>query len=160
MTTHHATIDRLAELSSHELTIADAAFVLGRDRAFIESLIRLAHLEALAISAKSKKRHDGKVSTRARQTYSISAAAVLVYLVKQTSGDKAVLMSAIELRFPQQLPLCLRVAGHALAGTAATTQEPSNVIPMSGRKRAPRSRQPAEHPDQLCLFNFPAQATA
>lgn len=147
--TTHPIIDRLADIGSEELTVADVAFVLGRHRALAEKLVRDGVIESHAESVRSGQAKSKLACTpsQRRCRYTIAAAALLVHLLNSTRGDRTVILSAIETRFPQHLPLCKRVAGHAPAPAPA---EPSNVIPMHGSKRAKAPK--SEHPDQLFLF--------
>ena len=150
----HAAIDRLASLSSEELTVADVAFVLGRSRNLAEKLVRDGDIESQAQSVRTSQAKSklAQTPTQRRYRYTISAAAILLHLVKCTRGDKTVILAAIEEQFPKHHKLCQRAAtGQALAD-AATAPTPSNVIPMTSAKRA-RSLKPHEdHPDQLFLF--------
>lgn len=85
----------------------------------------------------------------------IPRAAVVRYLVISSRGDRAVILAAIKAQCPQYLP----AVADLMPGAAAL---PANVIPMhqgSGAKKA-KAHAPKEHPDQLSLFQFPAQATA
>lgn len=156
--TTHPIIDRLAGISSEELTVDDVRTVLARSRKTIERHLRAGDIESVEAAthgAKGQPENAGK-----RNRYSIPAAAVLTFLVKTTGGDKAVLLDAIRVRFPHHHALCLRIAnGHACSTAAAPL--PSNVIQMAEAKPSRAARKPIapkEHPDQLCLFDF--QATA
>lgn len=148
--TTHPIIDRLASLSSEELTVSDVVFVLGLlDRKPVDGLIKSGALEAQ--KGGSHARGTDPMGREIRHRYTIAAAAVLTYLVKITGGDKAVLLDAIAKRFPQHLALCKTLA----AGQAAPV--PSNVIAMGETRRA-KPTATKEHPGQLLLF--PSQASA
>jgi hypothetical protein len=156
----HAAIDRLASLSSEELTVADVAFVLGRSRNLAEKLVRDGEIESQAQSVRTSQAKSKLAQTpsQRRYRYSIAAAAMLLHLVKCTRGDKTVILAAIEERFPKHHKLCQRAAQSGphspLCGDPAPT--PSNVIPMSSAKRPRALKANQDHPDQMFLFQFSA----
>lgn len=159
--TTHPVIDRLAALSSEELTVADVAEVLGNtNRKAVDKLIQSGDLEVLQGGARVTKATD-PLGRPIRHRYTIAAAAILTLLVKRTTGDKAVLLEAIRARFPHHLPLCERLAQGKPAEPAPL---PANVIPMHGRPKRQAKAKPADywHPNQLALFpeHSPGQASA
>ena len=142
----HPIIDRLAEISSGELTADDLIYVLGQNRKTIERYLRNGLIESL----QAANHRQGQ----AKRRYKIASAAVLTFLLRNTGGDKAVLLEAIRQQFPRHHKFCERLAQSGphspLCGDPAPT--PSNVIPMTAGKR-PRVLKPNEdHPDQLFLF--------
>ena len=157
--TTHPIIDRLATLSSEELTVSDVVFVLGLlDRKPVDGLIKSGELEAQ--KGGSHARGKDTAGRDIRHRYTVAAAAVLTYLVKITSGDKAVILEAIHQRFPHHHALCERIA-HGLAPAAKT--EPSNVIPMNQKKGRGETRRRGDenaNTAQMQLFEFPVQAKA
>lgn len=145
--TTHPIIDRLAEISSEELTINDVAYVLGQGRKTVERYLRMHKIEALEAAAHRSQ-------TEQHHRYRIATAAILVFLIRNTGGDKAVLMEAVRQRFPHHHKFCERLlnASHSLA-SAATAPTPSNVIQMTTTRSPRLSRPSADHPDQLHLFS-------
>lgn len=142
----HPIIDRLAEISSGELTADDLIYVLGQNRKTIERYLRHGQIESL----QAANHRQGQ----AKRRYKIAAAAVLTFLLRNTGGDKAVLLEAIRQQFPRHHKFCERLAESSKPAipSATETATPSNVIPMTSAKRA-RSLKPHEdHPDQLFLF--------
>lgn len=155
--TTHPIIDRLASLGSEELTVVDVMFVMGhRDRKGVDGLIKSGELEVLKGGTHAPRGKD-ELGRPIRHRYVISAAAMLTYLIKSTSGDKVVILEAIRQRFPHHLPLCERIAKGA---------PPTNIVSMpapepEARKtdRKPAAKQPEQgHPDQLQLFQFSVPA--
>ena len=141
----HPIIDRLAEIPSGELTADDLIYVLGQNRKTIERYLRHGQIESL----QAANHRQGQ----AKRRYKIAAAAVLTFL-RNTGGDKAVLLEAIRQQFPRHHKFCERLAESSKPATPSATETatPSNVIPMTSAKRA-RSLKPHEdHPDQLFLF--------
>lgn len=146
--TTHPIIDRLAEISSEELTINDVSYVLGQGRKTVERYLRMHKIEALEAAAHRSQ-------TEQHHRYRIATAAILVFLIRNTGGDKAVLMEAVRLRFPHHHKFCerlLNAATHALPG-AVTEIPPRNFIPMTATRSPRLSRPSADHPDQLHLFS-------
>lgn len=157
--TTHTTIDRLhalcRDLGSETLTVGNVVEALSSNRRSVCQLLSGGALE----HSKCTAHHRGKdaLNRKVRHNYTIEAAAVLIYLVKNTGGDKTVLLEAIRIRFPHHHALCLRVAGGGDTSTREDTRKdacaPKNVIPMHG-KRAVKPSLPKEHPGQMFLFNF------
>lgn len=132
--TTHPIIDRLASLSSEELTVSDVVYVMGHShRKIVDGLLASGELEAQQGGLHANRGKD-PLGRPIRHRSVIAAAALLTYVVRITSGDKTVILDAISKRFPQHLALCNRVAGLAPL--------PSNVIPMHG----PRLKRPAKDP--------------
>lgn len=110
MPTTHPVIDRLAEVGAEELSAMQVAHVLGRTHAYVYALIAANKLEAHADSARTG--HANYIGER-RLTYTISAAAVISYLIRTTSGDRVVLLEAIRERMPQHHKLAKGIAAKA-----------------------------------------------
>lgn len=152
MTTHPA-IDRLASLSSEELTVGDVVFVLGLlDRKPVDGLIKSGALEAQQGGSHARGADAKGRSIKFR--YSIASAAVLTYLIKITGGDKAVILDAVRQRFPHHHALCLRVAQGGREDTREEVRAPDNVIPMHGSqaKKVKGVKSTPDHPGQMLLF--------
>lgn len=150
--TTHPIIDRLASLGSEQLTVQDVVFVLGHNgRKIADGLIASGELEAQKGGLHVRRGADAK-GRPIRHRSIVSAAALLVYLVRITSGDKIALLEAIRLRFPHHLPLCERLA-HGGSGQPAVL--PPNVVPMTEtarQRRKPATKPQSDHPGQLLLF--------
>lgn len=142
----HPIIDRLAEISSGELTVSDLVYVLGQDRSTIERYLKRGQIESLQAS----NHRQGQ----AKRRYKIASAAVLTFLLRNTGGDKAVLLEAIRLRFPQHHTFCERTAlsGPHSPVCGSESPQPANVIPITGTQAKRTRSMPKEHPDQLFLF--------
>lgn len=157
--TTHPIIDRLAALSSEELTVADVVHVLGLlDRKPVDGLIKSGALEAL--KGGNHARGTDPMGREIRHRYSIAAAAVLTYLVKITSGDKAVILEAVSQRFPHHYQLCVRVAKGLPALAPSAPPAPANIVSLRKAKRSKPHSQPPDHPGQLYLFPAPDAASA
>lgn len=165
--TTHATIDRLHSicrgLGNEELTAHDLGEALKLQRRSVGHLLAGHAIEHTKLAA----HHRGKLcdTRKTRGLYTIQAAAVLTYLVRQTGGDKAVILEAIRLRFPHHLALCERIAAGmpALVGTTCASSDsplPDNVVHISDAPKPRRTRKAAtperEHPDQMHFLQFSA----
>jgi hypothetical protein len=100
------------------------------------------------------KRHEGR-GDGSRPRIRVPRAAVVRYLVLHSRGDRVAILSAIKTQCPQYLP----AVADLLPGAAAV-QLPSNVIPITSGTRKAAKAAPTEHPGQMHLFDFPAQASA
>lgn len=159
--TTHTTIDRLhalcRDLGSETLTVGNVVEALSSNRRSVCQLLTGGELE----HSKCAAHHRGKdgLNREVRHRYTIEAAAVLIYLVKNTGGDKTVLLEAIRVRFPHHHALCVRVAQGGRESTREDACAPSNVIPMHGKRvKGGQGRQ--EHPGQMFLFEFPVTEKA
>jgi hypothetical protein len=150
----HPIIDRLAELNQPEMNLTQVAWVLGRSDAFVQSLRRRGEIECLGM--RSGSGHDWDAGSRhTRPTikgWLVTQAAVLTYLVRATSGDREVILHAIEQVFPQHLKLCRSVARKHPLAAATPEQLPANVVRMTGASPRPPRSSTEWHPDQLPLF--------
>lgn len=147
--TTHPIIDRLADLvasmRSEELTIDDVSHALRKKRSYVEALVRDDKLESWRESARSGKRRDS-MGRPVQHRYTISAAAVLIYLCKSTGGSKTVILHAIAQRFPHHHALC---AGPVVAPADNATPVPI-ALPKAVRKKREHKDPYKGHPD---LFN-------
>jgi hypothetical protein len=103
----HPIIDRLAEIGCEELTARQVAYVLNRTQAYVYGLIASNKLEAHADSARTG---HGNYVGGTRLSYTITAAAVISYLIQATSGNRYVLLDAIKQRMPQHSKLAKHIA--------------------------------------------------
>lgn len=147
--TTHSTIDRLhalcRDIGSETLTVGNVVEALGSNRRSVEFLARSGQIEASTWAAHGGNKR--KLNYKARPRYAIEAAAVLIYLTRNTGGDKTVLLEAIRVRFPHHHALCLRVAFPKAA------EMPANVVHIGDEKRPRKASGPKpEHPGQLLLF--------
>lgn len=118
----HPVIQRLAQFRlSDELDTKDVAYVLALHRTAVVGLITHRRLEAREIGATGRNKIRYRTTTEA----------VLRYLVKTTTADKAVLLEAIQGAFPKSSVLA-----------AAAPRKPH-----AGVRHAA-----ATHPDQMELF--------
>lgn len=130
--TTHPIIDRLADLKTEELTMRDVAAVLGRGLRYAEALIRDGKIESWRESARAGQAKD-TLGRAIHYRYTVTTAAMLAYLVRSTTQDKAALMYAIETRFPHHLKFCEKLA-QSLEGKAPApalqSAPPANVLPF------------------------------
>lgn len=122
----------LAIPGDYDLSAAQVADVLQLSPQTIVRLAGTGEIEA--------KRHAARGCGK-RRTIRIPRPAVVRYLVKSTTGDRAALLAAIALQCPQWLQIA--------QGTEAPL--PDNVIPMKPRgRRLPMTQ---NDPRQLDLFD-------
>lgn len=146
--TTHTIIDRLhalcRDIGSETLTVGNVVEVLGTNRRSVCQLLSGGELE----HSKCAAHHRGKdaLNREVRHRYTIQAAAVLIYLTRNTGGDKTVLLEAIRIRFPHHHALCLRVAFPKAA------ELPSNIVHIDEKRSRKASGPKPEHPGQLLLF--------
>lgn len=127
------TITRLAE-SPEEMTIDQVAYVLGRHREFVTRACQNGGIESRADQGRGQGLNHRYVITRA---------AVLLYIIRVTRGEKTLLLAAIARAFPDL---------HEWAQTTAQGGHPQ--LPASQRRR-PRIPATSWHKDQLALFDSP-----
>lgn len=110
----------------HDLTAAEVEFVLDLKERTVRRMIRKGKIEA--------KRYDAGGDGDQRRIR-VARRAVVNYLLKITTGDKAALLADIAAQCPQYLP----------AEQKAAAPLPPNVVPISeGRK--PRAKRPVKDP--------------
>lgn len=120
----------LAIPGTHDLSLPEVAEVLQYSECTVSRLCRKNRIEHKRVNA----RGDGS-KPRVR----ISRAAVVRYLVQSSSGNRAVILSAIAAQCPQYLP--------AVQGLT-TGPVPANVIPISSaRPRRPQGDRLEGHPE-------------
>jgi hypothetical protein len=129
-----------------DLTSFDLEHVLQVGRTAVGRMIKAEKIE----TKRPEARGNGSKS-RVR----IPRAAVVRYIVKSSRGDRVAILSAIKAQCPQFLP----AVADLLPGAAAV-QLPSNVIPITSGTRKAAKAALTEHPGQMHLFDFPAQASA
>lgn len=141
-------LTRLAAISGdHDLSLAEVCEVLQVSPQTVSRLVNgrgHATLEA--------KRHAGRGEGRAPKIR-VPRAAVVRYLVRITTGDKAAILAAIEQQCPQYLPAVQDLAHEMpqvptwLQGRRSTPAAalPANVIPMRSTRKRPQA--PVAMPD-------------
>lgn len=127
----NASIERLIEMP-REMTISQAAYVLGRSDDFVERAIN-------TNPARIESRADEGRGTGRRNSHIITREALLVYIVRTTRGDRLTLMSAIEQRLPKAL---LDLAQRIACGVKELPPQPSSearrkIIPHPALKNHP-----------------------
>lgn len=135
-------LQRLCAIPGHDdLSYDQVAHVMQVHQTTVARLVVGQKLES--------KRHHGR-GTGKQSRVRISRAAVVRYLVRQSTADRAVIIAAIKEQCPQYLP--------AIADLVSGSAElPKNVIPMDGQPRQHRHKADEWHPGQLALFQeFPA----
>lgn len=137
---------RLTALSgTDDLTVSEAAHILARSEDTIQRAVNAGKLEA--------KRHSGRgrgVSPR----ISISRAALVAYLVRITTGDRAILLAAIEAQCPQYLAAAkTALRPSAESAPSADADLPANAIPFPRPRRHGQRDHLSDHPT---LFELPA----
>jgi len=85
----NATIERLMELP-REMSISQAAFVLGRSDDHVARAVQAGRIEAQA--------DEGRGTSGKRRSITLTREALLVYIVRSTTGDKLTLMQTIKQR--------------------------------------------------------------
>lgn len=117
-----------------DLTRPEAAHVLVLSEKSVDRLIMAGKLEA--------KRHEGRGEAD-KGRVRIPRAALVRYLVRRSTGDRAAILSAVKAQCPQYLP----AVADLMPGAQAVSL-PANVIPMPGARRArPHTDKFAGHPD-------------
>lgn len=122
---------------THDLSIPEvAADVLQISPSSMHRIIRSGKMEV--------KRHEGR--GRCALRVRIPRASIVRYLVRISSGDRTVILSAVAAQCPHYLP----AVRDLMAGSAAhhDAASPSNVIPMPRKRRSP----PEPFPDHPRLF--------
>jgi hypothetical protein len=118
-----------------DLSTIQVEYVLQVGRNTAQRLIKRGKIES--------KRHEGR-GTGQRAAVRIPRAAVVRYLLKCCTGDKATMLAAIAAQCPQFLPAAQGLQNGPL---------PDNVVPMHEAPRTKRGKAtPTEHPGQLLLF--------
>lgn len=159
----HPFVDRLALETTDTLSPLQVASVLGRDLKYARKLLqrnRIAHIKE-SVGVNSTPDHEGKQFRR-----EVTHAAMLLYLISITAGDKTDILEAIKIRFPQHHDLCCRAA----AGQAAEAPLPTGVVDArdafskpAGRRKAAVTCPPALRPGdfyQADLFDSKAHLPA
>jgi hypothetical protein len=127
------TITRLAEMPE-EMTIDQVAYVLARSPDFVTRASTRGHIESRA---------DLGRGSGLNHRYVITRAAVLLYLIRSTRGERTLLLGAIGSTFPDL---------HEWARTVASGGAPQ--LPATRTRKAPAALH-SWHPDQLALFESP-----
>jgi hypothetical protein len=120
-----------------DLSTIQVEYVLQVGRNTAQRLIKRGKIES--------KRHEGRGAGQ-RAAVRVPRAAVVRYLLKCCTGDKATMLAAIAAQCPQYLPAAQGLQSGPL---------PDNVVPMNEAARTKRraSTKPAQdHPGQLLLF--------
>jgi hypothetical protein len=127
------TITRLAEMAE-EMTIDQVAYVLGRHRDFVTRMCQRGGIESRADIGRGEGLNHRYVITRA---------AVILYIIRSTRGEKTLLLTAIARAFPELNEWAIATAqgGH-----------PHLPTPRPRRINVAASHW---HPDQLALFESP-----
>lgn len=109
--TTHPIVDRLAAQGADTLSALQVADVLGCKDRMVYTLLKKGSISNLTQNANGGKNFR----------HTITPAAVLLYLVKVTCGDKTDLLEAIKIRFPQH---------HAMCKAAAEGKQPDAPLPV------------------------------
>lgn len=122
----NATIERLMEMP-REMSISQAAYVLGRSEDHIARAVQTGRIEAQA--------DEGRGTSGKRRSITITRESLLVYIIRSTTGDKLTLMQTIKQRMPANLVALAQLiaAPQPLADAAApapqASRRPRNIIP-------------------------------
>jgi hypothetical protein len=123
-------ITRLAEFES-ELTLDQAAYVLARGTDFVARAVQQGRIAG---------RMDNARGSGANHRYLISRPALITYLIKATTGDRSLLLTAIATHWPD-----LTDWSRALAAGG-------NPAPTLNQRRPTPKLTSDWHPAQLALF--------
>lgn len=123
----HAQIGRFAKLAEAEMSVDLAAEIIGIHRQTVVSLCQHKRIEVCTVAARGE----------CRRKYTITKAALLAYLVRNTHGPRDAIMAAIEQSCPQWRTFAQQVASGARPEMAplnahdAKRARPKNVIDLS-----------------------------
>lgn len=141
--TTHPHIDRLAALNVQLLGVRDIAHVLGKGERYALALVQSGKISSMQESAGAG---DGKGKHKSTiRRYEVTNAAVLLYILGITVGDKSDVLAAVKLRFPEHYELCAAAA----SATAPAAPLPPGVIDARATFAASRRSKgkPALHLD-------------
>lgn len=121
-----AYVDDIVDLGHDHLTPVEAGSITGRARNSISEACARGEIEAHFTCARGRGR---------KHRWTFTRAALLVYVWKNTSGDKALMREALTRRAPHLLAFLEPQPAQPAA-------LPQNVIPISSARRATRPADP------------------
>lgn len=156
----HPYVDRLARETTDTLSASQVARVLNKSDKYAYRLMQTGELSNIEDSVNAGQAGiTEKKSMRRESTH----AAVLLYLIRRTKGDKTDLLSAIEIRFPAYLAMC-KAAAEGRPLPTADAPLPQGVVDArtAFKRRKPPTLQPLGKGDvyQTDLFDKDTDLTA